>query len=145
MEVDDPKYMDVANQVISYASGLPLALELIGSDLYGKNASEWESMLDGCKRIPHDQIQQILKVSYDGLKQLEKDVFLDIACFYKGSGLEYVKKMIATVHDFDPYYHIGVLVDKCLIKIDSTNCITVDCIEMHELVQDMGREIVRLE
>ncbi|XP_028785746.1 TMV resistance protein N-like [Neltuma alba] len=72
MQVDDPRYREVVNQVISYVNGLPLALELIGADLYGKKLREWESMLDGCKRIPHDKIQQILRVSYDGLQQLEK-------------------------------------------------------------------------
>ncbi|XP_028770173.1 inactive disease resistance protein RPS4-like [Neltuma alba] len=110
MQVDDPRYREVVNQVISYVNGLPLALELIGADLYGKKLREWESMLDGCKRIPHDKIQQILRVSYDGLQQLEKEVFLDIACFYQGSELEFVKKMVASVHDFDPDYHIAVLI-----------------------------------
>ncbi|XP_028770181.1 TMV resistance protein N-like [Neltuma alba] len=139
MQVDDPRYTEVVNEVISYASGLPLALEILGSDLYGKNVSEWKSMLDGCKSIPHGKIQQILEVSYKSLQQLEKEAFLDIACFYKGRELEYVKKMVAIAHDFDPDYHIGVLEDKCLIKIYGA------CIGMHDLVQDMGRDIVRLQ
>ncbi|XP_028770177.1 TMV resistance protein N-like [Neltuma alba] len=140
MQVDAPRYTEVVNEVISYSSGLPLALEILSRDLYGKNVNEWKSMLDGCKRIPHGKIQQILEVSYEGLQQLEKEVFLDIACFDKGSELEYVKKMVAIAHDFDPDYHIGVLVDKCLIKIYG-GCL----IQMHDLVQDMGRDIVRLQ
>ncbi|KAI9128652.1 hypothetical protein K1719_000135 [Acacia pycnantha] len=116
----DPRYKDVVERVIHYASGLPLGLELIGSDLYDKNVREWESMLDERERTPHANIQQILKVSYDGLQQPEKESFLDIACFYNGSGLEYVKKMVGIVHGYDPAdYHIGVLVDKCLIRIDN--------------------------
>ncbi|XP_028785744.1 TMV resistance protein N-like [Neltuma alba] len=117
MQVDDPRYTEVVNEMISYSSGLPLALEILSRDLYGKNVNEWKSMLDGCKRIPHGKIQQILEVSYEGLQQHEKEVFLDIACFYNGSELEYVKKMVGIAHDVDPDYHIGVLVDKCLVKV----------------------------
>ncbi|KAK4283908.1 hypothetical protein QN277_000809 [Acacia crassicarpa] len=140
----DPSYKDVVERVIRYAGGLPLALELLGSDLYGKNVREWKSMLNGCKRTPHDKIQQILKVSYDGLQQPEKEAFLDIACFYNGCKLEYVKNMVRIGHDCDPPdYHIGVLVDKCLIKIE--RCSGIQVIKMHDLVQDMGREIVHQE
>ncbi|KAI9128801.1 hypothetical protein K1719_000284 [Acacia pycnantha] len=138
----DPSYKDVVERVIRYARGLPLALELIGSDLYDKDVREWESMLNERKRTPHANIQQILKVSYDGLQQPEKEAFLDIACFYNGSGLEYVKKMVGILHGYDPAdYHIGVLVDKCLIKIDNFS----NSIKMHDLVQDMGREIIHQE
>ncbi|KAI9128578.1 hypothetical protein K1719_000061 [Acacia pycnantha] len=143
----DRSFKNVMEHVINYASGLPLALELIGSELYGKDVRVWESMLNGRKRNPHDKIQQILKVSYDGLQQPEKEAFLDIACFYNGCELESVKKMVGIVHDYDPAdYHIQVLVDKCLIKIEKCFGIEEDyCIKMHDLVQDMGREIVHQE
>lgn len=36
----DPSYKEVLNDVVIYASGLPLALEVIGSNLFGKSIEE---------------------------------------------------------------------------------------------------------
>ncbi|KEH17152.1 putative P-loop containing nucleoside triphosphate hydrolase [Medicago truncatula] len=47
---------------ITYASGLPLALEVVGSNLFGLDIGEWESTLDQYERIPNKEIQKILKV-----------------------------------------------------------------------------------
>ncbi|KAK7364195.1 hypothetical protein VNO80_12679 [Phaseolus coccineus] len=57
----DPSYKDISNQAVAYASGLPLALEVIGSLLFGKSIREWESALDQFKKIPNKRIQDILK------------------------------------------------------------------------------------
>jgi len=37
-----------------------------------------------CEKFPNKGIQEIHRVSYDGLEENEKDIFLDIACFFKG-------------------------------------------------------------
>lgn len=133
-------HMEVMNRAIIYAQGLPLALEAIGSNLCGRTINEWESALDAYKLIPNKDIQQVLKVSYEGLEQIEKEIFLDIACFFKGKYLEDVKYMVEVAHRFHNIsYFIEVLVDKCLIKIENYH------IEMHDLIRDMGREIVREE
>jgi hypothetical protein len=42
------------------------------------------------KRIPCPDIQEILKISYDGLDQTQQDIFLDIACFLKGYHKDFV-------------------------------------------------------
>ncbi|XP_054816884.1 TMV resistance protein N-like [Prosopis cineraria] len=39
----NPSHMMVLNQAIKYAQGLPLALEVIGSNMCGRNINEWES------------------------------------------------------------------------------------------------------
>jgi hypothetical protein len=36
------------------------------------------------KEILSPDIQEILKISYDGLDQGQQNIFLDIACFLKG-------------------------------------------------------------
>ncbi|XP_054811455.1 disease resistance protein Roq1-like [Prosopis cineraria] len=135
----DPSYIEVVDRVIHYAHGLPLALELIGSHLFGMGIKEWQSAIDVYERIPHKDIQRILQVSYDGLTEAEKDIFLDIACFYKGCWLEKVIDMVKYAHGFDPHHGIQVLTDKCLIKNE------YDRVDIHDLIQDMGREIVRQE
>jgi hypothetical protein len=76
-------YLKLAEQIICYANGLPLALKVIGSDLCGKSIGEWKSALEKYKNIPHEEIQEKLKISYDGLGKTEKDIFLDIACFLR--------------------------------------------------------------
>ncbi|XP_054813000.1 disease resistance protein RPV1-like [Prosopis cineraria] len=136
-------HKEVVKNLMHYAQGLPLALEVIGSNLQGKTVREWESALNQYERIPNKKIHQILKVSYDGLELFEKEIFLDIACFFnelfKGRSLNYVKEMEERVHNLDPHYSISVLEDKCLIKTE------VDRIRMHDLIQDMGRQIVHQE
>ncbi|KAK7309791.1 hypothetical protein RJT34_06804 [Clitoria ternatea] len=59
----NPSYIDISNRVILYSNGLPLSLEIIGSDLFGKTMLECTSALETYERIPHEKIQDILKES----------------------------------------------------------------------------------
>ncbi|KAL2334986.1 hypothetical protein Fmac_016199 [Flemingia macrophylla] len=136
----DPCYQNILNRVVAYTFGLPLALEIIGSSLCGKKIEEWESALDQYQRIPHKDILDRLKVSYDSLREDEQNIFLDIACFFKGSALSYVKEILSSHHGFCPDYAIGVLIDKSLVKIDENNRVT-----LHDLIEAMGKEIERKE
>ncbi|KAI9108273.1 hypothetical protein K1719_020756 [Acacia pycnantha] len=138
----DPCYKDVLNRAITYAQGLPLALEVIGSNLYGKTINQWESALDAYKLSLHKDIQQVLRLSYEDLEEVEREIFLDFACLFNGEKLEYVKYMVEAVHDIDNLsYAIRVLVDKRLIKIEKW----CNRIQMHDLIQDIGRKIVHEE
>ncbi|KAG4981592.1 hypothetical protein JHK84_035168 [Glycine max] len=135
----DPSYVDILNRAVFYACGLPLALEVIGSHLFGKSLDECNSALDKYERIPHRGIHDILKVSYDGLEEDEKGIFLDIACFFNTCNMRFVKQMLHA-RGFHAEDGIRVLSDKSLIKIDESGCV-----KMHDLIQHMGREIVRQE
>jgi hypothetical protein len=136
-----PSYLDVMKRVVAYASGLPLALTVMGSNLFGKNIQEWESALHQYETIPNKKIHNILKVSFDALEEDERNVFLDIACFYKGTEhtLTSVEKMLDAHYGSPMKYHIGVLDKKSLIKIQFGRFI------VHDLIEDMAKEIVRLE
>jgi hypothetical protein len=135
----DPDYVDIAKRAVSYCHGLPLALEVIGSQLFGKSLAVWKSSLDKYERVLRKDIHEILKVSYDDLDEDEKGIFLDIACFFNSYEVSYVKEMLY-LHGFHAEDGIQVLVDKSLIKIDTNKCV-----RMHDLIQGMGREIVRQE
>ncbi|KAL5122857.1 TMV resistance protein N [Glycine soja] len=63
-------YVDISNHALSYACGLHLALEVIGSQLFGKSLNECNFALDKYERIPYKKIHGILKVSYDGLEEI---------------------------------------------------------------------------
>ncbi|XP_042962534.1 TMV resistance protein N-like [Carya illinoinensis] len=137
---DEPsnEYVDLAKQVIQYAKGLPLALTVLGSDLKGNSTHQWKSALDKYKNIPNRDIQKVLLMSYEGLDNNEKEMFLDIAYFFKGELLANIMKIFDSC-GFFPDNGIDRLRDKCLITIEGRH------VQMHDLLQDMGREIVRLE
>jgi hypothetical protein len=136
-----PDFIDLLNRASTYASGIPLALEVIGSNLYGKGVEEWESALYSYEKIPSKDIQTILKQTYNALDQDLRQIFLDITCFFKGYELSEVEYLLRAHHGYclEPH-HFGVLLQKSLIKIDEHNRV-----KMHDLIQDMGREIVRQE
>ncbi|XP_042962853.1 TMV resistance protein N-like isoform X2 [Carya illinoinensis] len=132
-------FVDVIKLALKCAAGLPLALKVIGSNLYGEDIHFWESELKEYKRIPEQNIYEKLKISYDGLDHRTKKIFLDIACFFKGYEREYVTKILDSC-GFNAYAGIKKLNDKCLITIDED-----DELMMHDLLEDMGKEIVRQE
>ncbi|XP_004301478.1 PREDICTED: TMV resistance protein N-like [Fragaria vesca subsp. vesca] len=131
-------YLELSERAVSYCAGLPLALKVIGSFLFGKDTHDWEAHLKKLKRIPDDQIVQKLRLCYDGLSERhrEKDIFLDIACFFIGMDKNYVTKILDGC-DFFAGIGIRVLLDRCLVTLSTLNKLT-----MHDLLQDMGREIV---
>lgn len=130
-------YVEISTRVVQYAKGLPLALNVIGSDLFGKTIEEWESALKKYETIPSKEVLDVLKVSYDNLDDNEKEIFLDISCFFKGNLREDVEKTLDASH-FYSKYGIGVLIDKSLVTIDEANAI-----KMHDLIQDLGKDIAR--
>jgi len=136
----DSSYEYILNRAVNYASGLPLALEVLGSNLNGKRIEEWSSLLDRYQRVPSKEIQKILKVSFDALEEDEQSVFLDIACSFKGYRLKEVEDMLCAHYGQCMKYHIGLLVEKSLLKIHRWDCVT-----LHDLIEDMGKEIVRQE
>ncbi|PON33196.1 TIR-NBS-LRR-like protein [Parasponia andersonii] len=131
-------YVNLSEGVANYAIGNPLALKVLGSHLYSKSINEWQSALDKLKKYPDMKIQKVLKISYDGLDENEQQMFLDIACFFKGQEEKFVKSILST---FGRNEEIGVriLIDKSLITI------TDNIIQMHDLLQQMGRRIVQEE
>ncbi|XP_024171825.1 disease resistance protein RPV1-like [Rosa chinensis] len=103
---------------ICYADqGLPLALTVLGSSLSPK-------------------IREALQISYDGLDDIVKEIFLDIACFFKGESTNHVIQALEAYRGKPAKYGINVLIDKALINTSR------GCIWMHDLLEEMGRDIV---
>ena len=133
-------YLELVHHFIQYTKGIPLALKVISADLYGRNIHCWESALNKYKRIPNPYIQEILKISYDGLDQTQRDIFLDIACFLKGFYKNVVVDILQSCKFYDPYYDIEKLIDKSLIVVSED-----DKLLIHDLIQQMGLEIAQQE
>ncbi|XVF70310.1 hypothetical protein PTKIN_Ptkin11bG0151400 [Pterospermum kingtungense] len=130
-------FIQLSKRVVEYANGLPLALEVLGSFLCGRDAAQWRSAIERLKRDSNKEIHDRLLVSFDGLEETEKNIFLDIACFFKGEDKDFVLKVLDGC-EFFPNIGIDVLVKKSLITIDKNNKLG-----MHELLQEMGRKIVK--
>ncbi|KAL9994339.1 putative TIR domain, P-loop containing nucleoside triphosphate hydrolase [Helianthus debilis subsp. tardiflorus] len=131
-------YETLSLRVISYAAGLPLALKVLGSFLYDKKKKGWMSTLDRLKDIPDTKIVEMLKISYDGLTDMEKEIFLDIACFFRKWEKDEAMEILEAC-DFHPEIGIEVLRQKALVSIVDGR------LDMHDLVQEMGHYIVRVK
>ncbi|XP_039682539.1 disease resistance protein RPV1 [Medicago truncatula] len=139
-------YEDVLNRAVSYASGLPLVLEIVGSNLFGKTIEEWKGTLDGYEKIPNKKIHEILKVSYDALEEEQQSVFLDIACCFKGCGWKEFEDILRAHYGHCIKHHLGVLAEKSLVKISSTSYSgSINHVTLHDFIEDMGKEVVRQE
>ncbi|KAL6311265.1 hypothetical protein AAG906_016232 [Vitis piasezkii] len=95
-------YVNLSNCLVRYAQGMTI--------------DEWKCALDKFKKNPMKEINDVLRISFDGLDSSQKEVFLDIACFFKG---ECKDVMSITILD--------------------------NVIQMHDLIQQMGWAIVREE
>ena len=75
-------FLEMSKHFVNYAKGLPLAIDVLGSFLYNRRKVEWESVLDRLKEFPKKDIMKILQISFDGLREIEKEIFLHISCFF---------------------------------------------------------------
>ncbi|KAK3427717.1 hypothetical protein EUGRSUZ_F03887 [Eucalyptus grandis] len=139
MNFPPPHYEDISRKITDKTGGLPLALEVVGSSLFGKSRVIWKETLKKLDSVPEKEVFVRLKISYDMLEDAQKEIFLDIACYFIGH-----KKLL-------PYYmwkasgyfpKIGLLLlsRMSLIKIEED-----DTLWMHDQLRNFGREIIRLE
>ncbi|XP_039072304.1 disease resistance-like protein DSC1 isoform X2 [Hibiscus syriacus] len=178
----DVDFRDLSNKFLEYAQGNPLALKVLGSKLYKKSRKEWESEMDKLKEYGQPEISQILKSSFDGLDELENNIFLDMACFFKGEPMQNVEEILSCFYK-GAVCGITNLVDKHLLDISPVKDIPINemfrkeeimrkhrqlknswlttshcrivgdritnfldqSISMHDMVEEMGKNIVRQE
>ncbi|CAM6012249.1 unnamed protein product, partial [Sphagnum balticum] len=90
-------FENIVEEIVEACAGLPLSLEVMGSFLHKKKSQDMQTRLkiwrgaliklrtgnnlDGGIK---DILWQSLEISYKDLDQLEKDMFLDIACYFGG-------------------------------------------------------------
>ncbi|GAU19030.1 hypothetical protein TSUD_193680 [Trifolium subterraneum] len=129
-------YAELSEKIVNYAKGVPLALKVLGFLLCGRTKEAWESQLRKLDRLPENDIFKVLKLSYEGLDEEQKDIFLDIACFYRGH-LENVVAQTLDSCGFSAHIGMDILKDRCLISVSEGRIV------MHDLIQEMGHEIVR--
>ncbi|KAL8128239.1 disease resistance protein RPV1-like [Apium graveolens] len=130
-------FRELSIKFVTYAEGLPLALKVLGSSLRGRTDSLfWKDTLEKFQKFPEKNIQNILQLSYDELgDEPVKAIFLDIVFFFVGKDKNEANHIFKSC-GFFPDAGIPILVERCLLTVDSDNRF-----QMHNLIQDMGREV----
>ncbi|KAI5419823.1 disease resistance protein RPV1 isoform X1 [Lathyrus oleraceus] len=134
-----PAFLDLSEKIVSLTGRMPLALEVFGCFLCERRrVEEWEDAIEKLRTIRPGNLHDVLKISYDGLDEQEKCIFLDIACFFlqtemkRGDVIDILRGC-----GFRGEIAMTILVQKCLIKIRHDNTLW-----MHDQIRDMGRQIV---
>lgn len=130
-----PGFEDLVEKFLKACYGLPLSLKVFGALVYGNDKSFWEDQLDRLEQILPDEIQKRLQISYYALQMDEKQIFLDVACFFIG------EKRDTAIRIWDGSGWKGSLgfqslQNKSLVEVDTENEI-----RMHHHLRDMGRDL----
>ncbi|XP_048446198.1 TMV resistance protein N-like isoform X1 [Pyrus x bretschneideri] len=145
-DLPEDGFLELSKYFINHAGGLPLALEHLGSALFKRGLDAWNSARDNLRKIPNPTIFDKLKISYDGLEEMEKRIFLDVACFHKGKHTQRVIEILDNSFDISSGILIDALIEKSLLT--SEKCFLYDTsvkyskIGMHDLIQEMAWRIV---
>ncbi|KAJ9563412.1 hypothetical protein OSB04_008572 [Centaurea solstitialis] len=132
-----PGYRTLSRGFVGYAAGLPLVITVLGQFLCGKDGLLWMDQLERLRTTPLDGTFDVLKLSYDGLQEDLKEMFLDIACFLKSWHKDEVVRILEYC-GFNPEIGLIVLEQKSLITFSDDQYLG-----MHQLIQKMGWNIVR--
>lgn len=160
----DQDYKDLSLGIVEACRGLPLALEVLGASLYGKaDQILWNEALKKLRSVKYDDIRSCLEISYKALEDDEKDIFLDIACFFLKQGnpwfLETARVNVISFWESlyaAPNDALENLILKSLVMVKHVlPRHGVDDLQisnkgyfhfaMHDLIRDMGRAIVANE
>ncbi|KAG0504123.1 hypothetical protein KC19_N018900 [Ceratodon purpureus] len=147
---DVPKNLQgLAKDVSKSCGGLPLALKVVGSNLFGKVSEEdreciWPEAIEALKG--DGDVKRALKWSYDCLSQVEKLMFVDIACVFCGWKKDEAMKIWQSCKDClsccgngTPHNSLRNLIDKSFLTVDGSS--DGGIMEMHGLLRDMGQDI----
>jgi hypothetical protein len=126
-------FMKLSDEFVHYARGHPLALKILGRELYEKNMKHWETKLIILAQSPTTYIGEVVQVSYDELSLAQKDAFLDIACF-RSQDVDYVESLLVSS---DPGSAEAIKALKNKFLIDTCD----GRVEMHDLLYRFSREL----
>jgi len=130
----------LSKEIVSTIDWRPSTIDVVGSYLYSKTKGKWEQTLnklqkvDELKEVPWPRVQQKLKVIIDALPKKQRQIFLDIACFFNGEDKS-VACYLWSDHGPASGSVLKVLVDLSIVKIENGK------LWMHDELQDLGRDI----
>ncbi|GKA68401.1 Toll/interleukin-1 receptor domain-containing protein [Tanacetum coccineum] len=130
-----------ATRASKYCEGHPLALKVLGSSLINEDVATWSHTFRMLETTEfRTRVHKVLRVSFDSLPSENcKELFKHIACFFVGENREVTEEILEDC-GIHTSYGIQKLIDRCLLTIGVQNQL-----RMHQLLQDLGRELVRQE
>ncbi|CAK9190735.1 unnamed protein product [Sphagnum troendelagicum] len=144
----------VTSQIVEACGGLPLSLKVLGS--YLKKETDLKIWQQALKKLQQarsldgrqndEQLWGILRISFDELGEEEKDMFLDIVCFFCTNNNHSNMMTKATAlriwddEQCSPEFTLSTLVNMSLVQIASNGLFVV-----HDQLRDMGRMISKKE
>ncbi|KAH9319346.1 hypothetical protein KI387_021115, partial [Taxus chinensis] len=138
---DKPKvfYKELSCKAVDICNRLPFSLEILGAHLYSKHLRYWNQAIDILEYSSYHDKYAILRLCYDGLKPVQKEMFLDMACLFVGRKRESAISFWEASH-LHPNVGLTKMKLKSLIRLDED-----DRFVMHSELRDMGRAIVAEE
>ncbi|KAI3828340.1 hypothetical protein L1987_02440 [Smallanthus sonchifolius] len=130
-------YEELSRKVVHYAAGLPLTIRVLGSFLCSKTEREWVDALERLNTIPLKQTLEKLELSYNGLDNDYKEIFLDVACILKGESKDEAIRVLESC-GFHAQIGLRVLEQNSLVTISDN-----DSLCLHDHIEEMGMNIVR--
>ncbi|KAG0628652.1 hypothetical protein M758_1G043000 [Ceratodon purpureus] len=135
-------FEELVSKITHACGGVPLLLKICGSLLKEENINIWHEVMMKLNRgtiMDRDKIFKSLRISYDSLQGHQREMFLDIACALLGESKD-MAIHIWNSRGWSGALDVRSLVEKALVTVDDWGCF-----RMHDLLKDMGREIVRKE
>ncbi|XP_071719597.1 TMV resistance protein N-like [Rutidosis leptorrhynchoides] len=139
-EIPIQTYENISEQVVHYTTRVSLAIKVLGSYLSGKDELKWIGALNKLqvpKRMAPNELLKKLEASYKSLKDEYQEIFLDVACLLKGWKKDKAIRALES-QGLDATVGLKALEERSLIIIPKDNCL-----KMHDLVEEMGKNIVR--
>ncbi|XP_023730866.2 disease resistance protein Roq1-like [Lactuca sativa] len=82
--IPDQGFEKLSSKVVRYSAGLPLTIKVLCSHLCSEEVVVWIDALKRLETIPSLETLEVFQISYDGLEDDLKEIFLDVACFMVG-------------------------------------------------------------
>ncbi|KAM0031152.1 putative P-loop containing nucleoside triphosphate hydrolase, leucine-rich repeat domain superfamily [Helianthus debilis subsp. tardiflorus] len=136
-EIPNQGYEELSRMVVHYAAGLPLTIKVLGSFLYGRTGHEWVDTIERLKTIPLEKTMIRLELSYNGLENDQKEIFLDVVCILKGERKDKAIRILESC-GFNAQIGLRVLEERSLIIISDTYQL-----RFHDHIEEMGMNIAR--
>ncbi|KAH9288601.1 hypothetical protein KI387_032718, partial [Taxus chinensis] len=135
-------YEDLVNAFLDGCGGLPLSLQVLGRHVRGRDKNYWTLKLKKVSTMLPQDIKQRLKISFDSLDNEEKQIFMDIACFF----INKMKKMALRIWEgsgWNGEHALQKLKDKCLVEEIEIYTWQGNklVLRMHDHLRDLGREM----
>ncbi|CAO2839060.1 unnamed protein product [Amaranthus hypochondriacus] len=157
----DDDLFEIGQKIVEACGGVPLAIKVAGSLVYGQDKKKWEAVQEvGVANMGNNDITQILKLSYHHLPFSLKNCFSFCAIFPKDYSMgknELIDLWMA--HNYIVPLHKGqsiedageehflILLRRCFFQDIRKDVDTgeVDWVKIHDLLHDIAQDVSRKE